>query len=470
MSRPSLINAVVGEYRITERIGAGGMGEVYKAVHAKIGRIAAIKFLSESAPDPQFLQRFLNEAQIQASLQHSNIVTLYDFLEYNRQPCIIMEYIEGQTLSEFIRARGCLPMPEILRIFHATTDALAYVHSRGIIHRDIKSSNIKLTPTGQVKVLDFGIAKAGGSPTLTMTGAFVGTLQYISPEQFTGGIADARSDIWALGVLLYEMVTCRMPFDAPSIGGLFQQVVGTGYTPPSALGLQVHPSVEAIINRCLRKNPAERYPSAVELLQDVNRAIYQADAPTQVTPAAVPAQPVHPAAAPSAYTAPPSSYPPPLVTQPGAASYPTSPTPHQITNSSPMPAASGVKTPLLFGGLALVLVAVLASGLYFMMRSGNSPALVNSNVTANSNRNPATRLPPVSPGSQMTTFSIEVFEGQADVYKGGQKVGTTPYKFEAKPGDRLDFTLKREGYVDESVQLMVNENKKVYTFSMEKKP
>jgi len=272
MSRSSLINSTIGEYRLVEKLGEGGMGEVYQGVHSKIGRVVAVKILSQTALGPEFVQRFLNEARIQGGLQHNNIVTLYDFLEYNGQPCIIMEYIEGQTLTECIRAWGGLPLVDAIRYFQSILEAIDYVHSRGIVHRDIKSNNIKITPSGQVKVLDFGIAKSGASPALTVTGAFVGTLQYLSPEQLIGGVADARSDIWSLGVLLYEMTTSHLPFDANSIGELYQKITKASYTPPSVMNRNVPREVQNIVSRCLKKNPADRYQSARELLQDVNCA------------------------------------------------------------------------------------------------------------------------------------------------------------------------------------------------------
>src|SRR5262249_7793392 len=159
-----------------------------------------------------FLERFYNEARIQAQLLHPNIAVLYDFLEYNGQPLIIMEYIDGQTLSERIATMGCLPLPEALSIFQAVVGAIDYIHCHVVVHGDIKSNNIKIDPSGTVKLLDFGIAKSETTPNMTVTGGIIGTLEYLSPEQFKGGIADMRSDIWALGVLFYEMLSGRVPF------------------------------------------------------------------------------------------------------------------------------------------------------------------------------------------------------------------------------------------------------------------
>jgi len=453
MSGASLINATVGEYRIVERIGAGGMGEVYKAAHSKIGRVAAIKFLHSSVAGAQFVERFLNEARIQASLQHPNIATLYDFLEYNHQPCIIMEYIEGQTLSEYVRSRGCLPLMETLRIFRDIVDAISYIHNQGIIHRDIKSSNVKITPSGQIKLLDFGIAKSGGSPSLTMTGGFVGTLQYISPEQFTGGVADQRADIWALGVLLYEMVTCRMPFDSPSIGGLYQQINAATYQPPSLFVAQAPREIESVIARCLRKNPDERYQSGWQLLQDVNRLL----------------APPAPAAseAPTVWAAPPAPAPPPYQnphyqnpqTVPNVA-YPTYPSGPVVTTTPSAPVQSKSKIGLISGIIAAVLVAGSA-GAYFLISDGGTQP-VNNTAQYNSNLRRG--------GSTVSSinYTIELSEGKAEVYKDGQRLGITPYRFEGKPGEQMDFLLRRDGYRDKSVRLMLGANQKVFTYTMER--
>jgi serine/threonine protein kinase len=428
MSRPTLINSSIGEYRLVDKLGEGGMGEVYRGVHSKIGRVVAIKVLSQAAMGPEFLERFLNEARIQAGLQHNNIATLYDFLEYDGQPCIIMEYIEGQTLTDCIRSWGCLTPLDALRYFQSIVEAIAYVHSRGIVHRDIKSNNVKITPVGQVKLLDFGIAKSGASPALTVTGGFVGTLQYLSPEQIQGGFADARSDIWALGVLLYEMTTSHLPFDATTLGDLCQKIAKANYVQPSVMNKNVPRDLQNIISRCLKKNPADRYQSARDLLQDVNRvAAGLSSKTTQV--ASSPAS-----TAPSHY-------------QPAA---------HQPAAHQPAPAYSGQrsdgaagtkpksKLPML-AAVAAVILLVVFGGLYFLFSS-------NSDSTQ---------------GQQ--SFTVDAVEGRADVYRNGQRVGVTPYRFQAKSGEELELVLKREGYLDKPVRLTTSENKKLYTFMLEKK-
>src|SRR5215813_9675508 len=346
MSRTHLINSTIGEYRLVEKLGEGGMGEVYQGVHSKIGRVVAVKILSQAAHSPEFVERFLNEARIQGGLQHHNIVTLYDFLEYNGQPCIIMEYIEGRTLTDCIQTWGGIPLPDAIRYFQSVVEAIAYVHSRGIVHRDIKSNNVKVTPSGQIKLLDFGIAKSGASPALTVTGAFVGTLQYLSPEQLVGGVADVRSDIWSLGVLFYEMTTSHLPFEANTIGELCQKITKSSYTPPSVMNQGVPKEVQNIIQKCLKKNPADRYQSADDLLKDVSSAAASVSMPTT------------------------------RLASPGPPTVPTYPDPTSYAPSQSNPATQAVpkaKSSLpLIGAIVGVVLLVAAVAMYFIL--GGNPA------------------------------------------------------------------------------------------------
>ena len=441
MSRSTLINSSIGEYRLVEKLGEGGMGEVYQGVHSKIGRVVAVKILSQAAHGPEFVERFLNEARIQGGLQHNNIATLYDFLEYNGQPCIIMEYIEGRTLTDCVRAWGGLPLADAIRHFQSIVEAIDYVHGRGIVHRDIKSNNVKITPSGQVKLLDFGIAKSGASPALTVTGAFVGTLQYLSPEQLVGGVADVRSDIWSLGVLLYEMTTCHLPFDANTIGELCQKITKASYTPPSVMNQNVPREVQNIIVRCLKKNPADRYQSARELLQDVNCAATSLSLPPTRL------------ASPAPVTAP--SY-----------SQPTMPGPRQGSGSTVVVTKPKSALPMIAAVAGVVLLVVVVA-LYFLLRD-NSDSTSGAKPAQQSSAQPVPAQKQASPPAQQT-YTVDVAEGRADVYRNGDRVGTTPYQFQAKSGEQLELVLKREGYLDKSVRLSTSENKKTYTFMMERK-
>ena len=268
VGKPELLNAMVNEYRLTEFLGEGGMGQVYRGEHIKIGRIAAVKVLLYAAESPKFIERFYNEARIQATLQHKNIAALYDFLEYGGVPCIIMEYVDGLSLDQRIRAQGTIPPSEALSIFHAVADAIAYLHQMGVIHRDIKPENIKINSDNEVKLLDFGIAKSGNSPKLTMTGNVIGTTHYLSPERIRGKPANERSDIWALGVLLYEMVTGRVPFDVPDAQSpvqLYEKIITGTYLQPTALLPELPPVIDEIVAGCLAKKPNQRYQWAAEI-------------------------------------------------------------------------------------------------------------------------------------------------------------------------------------------------------------
>ncbi len=260
----SLVNVTVGEYRLTDFLGAGGMGEVYRAVHTRIGRVVAVKVLS-SVGDSTAVQRFLNEARIQGRLTHPGIATLHDFTEYGGRPCIIMEYVDGQTLAELVERRGRLPFGEAAAIVRSVAEALAYIHAQGIVHRDLKSTNVKITTAGQVKLLDFGIARSSSSRRLTATGAVVGTLQYLAPEQIEGRDADLRTDIWAMGVLLYELLTGRLPFEGTSTAELLGRVLRGDFVPPSRLVSGLPPHAERVVARCLKKDPASRFQTAEEL-------------------------------------------------------------------------------------------------------------------------------------------------------------------------------------------------------------
>ena len=438
MGRTHLINSTIGEYRLVEKLGEGGMGEVYQGVHSKIGRVVAVKILSQAAHSPEFVERFLNEARIQGGLQHNNIVTLYDFLEYNGQPCIIMEYIEGRTLTDCVQTWGGIPLSDAIRYFQAIVEAIAYVHSRGIVHRDIKSNNVKVTPSGQIKLLDFGIAKSGASPALTVTGAFVGTLQYLSPEQLVGGVADVRSDIWSLGVLLYEMTTSHLPFEANTIGELCQKITKASYTPPSVMNQNVPKEVQNIIQKCLKKNPSDRYQSARDLLQDLNCAA-----------AAI-------------------SIPPTRLANPGLPTAPTYPDPtssgshysNPSTNAVPPKAKSSLP---LIGAIVGSVLLVAAVVLYFILQDSPPPTSAQSQSGAQS---AATQKQAASPGSE--TYTVDCAEGRAAVYRNGEQVGYTPHRFQAKSGEQFEFVLKLEGYQDKSVRLTTTENKKTYTFMLER--
>jgi serine/threonine-protein kinase len=452
VSRTFHSNQYVGEYRIVDFLGAGGMGEVYRAEHSKIGRMAAVKALTQATQGGGFVERFFNEARIQASLQHPNVATLYDFSETispdgARVPYIIMEYVDGQTIAERLAAYGGpLPLSETVYVFEKVCEAIEYVHRHGIIHRDIKSNNIKVSTRGEVKLLDFGIAKGQMSPGLTQVGSVIGTLQYLAPELIRGGSADQRGDIWALGVLLYEMVTGHVPFHAETIGDLCDRIKSVSYTPPAQLNPGLPREAAQIISRCLRERPSDRYNDAGALLGDARRLS-----------AAVSRSGLEAA-------------PPVAADEYGAASS----------------SGGGLGRVALFGGAAATVVLLLVVGLgalfYLSGSSSGTDAPVNPNglVGPQAGGGPKAGSDPKagrqgtkadaalpSPDSEERTIELNMVGGAAEVYRGGDRIGTTPYHLKARIGERVRLTLRREGYADEPVDFTVTE-KKVYTFDMKK--
>ncbi|SDT69119.1 Stk1 family PASTA domain-containing Ser/Thr kinase [Jiangella sp. DSM 45060] len=266
-------------YELGEVIGRGGMAEVRRGRDSRLGRIVALKMLRvDHASDATFQARFRREAQSAASLNHRNIVAVYDtgedYIDGHRIPYIVMEYVEGQTLREMLQEQQRFTPERSIEILVSTLDALEYSHRAGIVHRDIKPGNIMITSGGEVKVTDFGIARslADTGMALTQTAAVVGTAQYISPEQARGEQADARSDLYASGCVLYELLTGRPPFIGESLVSVAVSHVREQATPPSALDPNITPELDAIVMKSLAKDRLHRYQSAYEMRTDLERA------------------------------------------------------------------------------------------------------------------------------------------------------------------------------------------------------
>ncbi|HEX5770245.1 MAG TPA: Stk1 family PASTA domain-containing Ser/Thr kinase, partial [Nocardioidaceae bacterium] len=270
-----------GRYELGGLLGRGGMAEVRQGNDVRLGRIVAIKRLrTDLASDPTFQARFRREAQSSASLNHPSIVAVYDTGEEMStdgtdvsQPYIVMEYVAGRTLREVLRdGRKILP-ERALEITSGVLSALDYSHRAGIVHRDIKPANVMLTPSGDVKVMDFGIARAvaDASSTMTQTAAVVGTAQYLSPEQARGETVDSRSDVYSTGCLLYELLTGRPPFVGESPVSVAYQHVREPAAPPSTLDPDLPPEIDAIVMKALAKPVEERYQSAAAMRADIER-------------------------------------------------------------------------------------------------------------------------------------------------------------------------------------------------------
>ena len=402
-------DAILGDYRLQTRLGQGGMGTVFRAQHRRLGRTVALKVLRDSS----LASRFLNEARIQAGLQHPNIATLYDYFEANGKACIAMELIEGDTFDDRLRQRGPLPFPDALRLFRPVVEAVAYLHTHGVIHRDLKSHNVKVTPEGRVALLDFGIAKDLSLKGLTTGDAVPGTPEYLSPEQVHGRQPDARSDVWALGVLLYELLTRDMPFRAESTFTLFERITRGAYDPPSSRIRSVPPEADALVARCLRPVPEERYANAGALLDALPSASGRARA--------------HASRA----------------------------TPTQRTRrpSFALPAEARMWAAWAFAGIAILALAI-AAAMEFRQPAApppDEPEVVQETV--------------FPPGVTPKEIVIDAIGPPAEVYRNGQLLGTTPLTLTTYIGEPVDVELRR-GTAIEPLQFQTTPGKRAYTVTL----
>ena len=277
MSTPRLLS---NRYELGETLGYGGMSEVHHGHDVRLGREVAIKILrADLARDPQFLERFRREAQNAAALNHPAIVAVYDTGEANAEfgplPYIVMEYVEGRTLRDIVKTEGPMSQKRAMEVMADVCAALDFSHRHGIVHRDVKPANVMITKNGAVKVMDFGIARAmhDGQSAMTQTAAVIGTAQYLSPEQARGESVDARSDVYAAGCVLYELITGEPPFTGDSPVAVAYQHVREDPSPPSSVNPAVAPELDAVVLKALAKGPANRYQSAAEMRSDLVRTL-----------------------------------------------------------------------------------------------------------------------------------------------------------------------------------------------------
>ena len=277
----NLIGKIIGNrYEILEEVGLGGMATVYKAKDHVLNRLVAVKVLKdEFTTDTEFIKRFNTEAQAAASLSHPNIVSIYDVghEDENNLYYIVMELVQGKTLKEIINSEGILSWKWAVNIAMQIASALELAHKNGIVHRDIKPHNIIITEDGIAKVTDFGIAKAVSNSTITAFGTTIGSVHYFSPEQAKGGFTDAKSDLYSLGVVMYEMLTGKVPFDADTPVSVALKHMQEDPKEPIDLNPEIPSAVNQIVIKAMQKEPSARYQNATEMLHDLSKALKDPD-------------------------------------------------------------------------------------------------------------------------------------------------------------------------------------------------
>ncbi|HEY6391942.1 MAG TPA: serine/threonine-protein kinase, partial [Bryobacteraceae bacterium] len=325
----------IGSYHILEKLGEGGMGVVYKAVDTSLDRTVAIKVLnSDLSHNPDLVARFRNEAKAQANLNHTNLATLFAFLAQDGTAAMVMEFVDGETFEQIVMRRGPMQAVNAIPLFKQALLGIGFAHRAGIVHRDIKPSNLMVNRMGIVKVMDFGIAKVMGTRGATRTGTQMGTAWYMSPEQVLNKPVDIRSDIYSLGVTLYQMVSAHVPFEADSDFQIMLDHVHTAPPLPTKFYPYIPKGIENAILKAIEKDPdarfqtVEEFGSALERPEDFTDASKTAIAPLPVTAQAPPNPP----------SMPPRQAPPPVPPAPPAwpaASAPPVSQPHMPPPSYP---------------------------------------------------------------------------------------------------------------------------------------
>jgi eukaryotic-like serine/threonine-protein kinase len=373
-----VIGKQIGNYQIQQKLGEGGMGVVYKAIDLDLERPVAVKVLSAAlSQDPALLERFRSEAKAQANLGHTNIAALYSLLNIDNHTGIVMEYIDGETLNQILKRRGPISWQEALSWFEQALRGIGFAHRKGVIHRDLKPSNLMVNRDGVVKVMDFGIAKMLGGQGLTQTGMQLGTVAYMSPEQIRNQTIDARSDIYSLGVTLYELLTVHLPFETGSDFEVMSDHVNTPPPPPSRYAPSIPQALQACILRALAKEPSARYQSVEEFSAALDAAKASAAASSSA-PQLAATRLEQPAA--NAFAAPPA---------PAAFAQPLN------------PGSKGKG--ILFGGVLVILAAAVLLG-YQAMKPKAVPSSLASSTPASATPSAAspktdTVQPPASPSS-----------------------------------------------------------------------
>lgn len=417
-----------GRYDIRRRIGAGGMANVYLADDATLGRSIAIKVLHQRyADDAQFIERFLREASAAARLNHPNIVQVYDRGQSHGSYYIAMEYVDGMTLKDLIRKRGALSEAEVLAYARQALHALRFAHRNGVVHRDIKPHNMMVDTEGRLKIADFGIARAGTDTGLTEAGSIVGTAQYLSPEQARGQNVAASSDLYSMGVVMYEMATGRVPFDGDSPVNVALRHVNETPEPPRTFARQLSPELEAIILHAMEKDPSQRYGSADEMLADLDAA---RDGGTTRAMTAIHG-PAHTSATTQVLGATTVA---PLTPNVGAAYSAAQPPEPAWPDDDEHEPRSRRKWPLILLVLLLLLIAGAAAALYLTRETGDPvPNVIGSTMTVA--RGEITKA-----GFKVGKITTEYSSDEAKNIVIDQDPGADA---KAKPGSKIDVVVSK---------------------------
>ena len=441
-STPLQAGKRVGDYEILGELGSGGMGRVYRVRNVISNRIEAMKILlPDLAGRQELAERFLREIKVLASLDHPNIAALRTALTIDNQLVMIMEYVEGATLAQRLE-RGPIPVPDALNYVDQVLNALSYAHQHGVIHRDIKPANMMLTPQGVVKLMDFGIARSSGDSGLTMTGTTLGSINYMSPEQVRGEPADARSDLYSVGISLYEMVTGQRPFEAASDFSIMTAHVKDEPKPPQELQPGLPPALNEIILMAIAKDPARRFQTADAFRNALSSVRPQAPLAQPVTQSTRPATLVETAvsaAVPLAVT--PRTPPPAPVQTPVEAKL--TPVPQMPQPSAvPMPPSPSHRGLYMTLGALIVLAGLVLAGIYWPGRgkaqteaSKTTPPA--SAVASQPNTPPE---PPSVPATTATATSpttagsnVEAMPGQSAALPPVPAKNAMPETMNAKP-------------------------------------
>jgi eukaryotic-like serine/threonine-protein kinase len=408
MSRLIPPDAIVGRYRLADFLGAGGMGEVYRATHLTTGQVVAIKILTAAEIEARWLARVYHEARVQQGLNHPNIVKLLELIDLQGRPCLVMEYIGGESLGDRLERQGRIPAREALRLLQSIAWAVAYVHAQGIVHRDLKPANVRVTPDGQIKLLDFGISKSRHAEGLTQTGNVIGTPRYLSPEQILGDTVTPATDVWALGVLLYEMVTGQPPFAGGSEALLWARIDRVSYVAPSTT-LTPPPEdaalmrlVDRLVASCLTRD-AGRRPTAAALAASVAEALAGAERISASARALTP----------------PATLPP-----------------------APLPDLLERSWLLMATVSAALLILALAVYLAFDVPTRRK----DGGETRSSGRSSGGDSTPGRQQADSGVHRIDVVSGRARVLVNGTPLGDTPIDYVGTVGETVSVELKQDGF------------------------